>query len=116
MILIMVTAWIPPGKGAEAAEKYMEVMKKIPQASFEKPLVQAASTVTKHGISARGGGFSYIRRSTYSERNCSATIGTKERCQLKGQDSPLTLTFCPRSAFIEAFSLKFGEKSRVWPF
>ena len=50
MILIMVTAWIPPGKGAEAAEKYMEVMKKIPQASFEKPLMQAASTVAQHGI------------------------------------------------------------------
>jgi len=50
MVLIMVTAWISPGKGAEAVEKYMEVMQKIPQASFEKPLVQAASTVTQHGI------------------------------------------------------------------
>lgn len=50
MVLIMVTAWIPLDKVTEAAEKYMEVMQKFPQASFEKPLVQAASTATKDGI------------------------------------------------------------------
>ena len=50
MVLIMTTAWIPLDKVTEAAKKYMEVMQKFPQASFEKPLVQAASNPTKDGI------------------------------------------------------------------
>ena len=36
MPLIMVTTWYPPHKATEAAKKFLEVMKKFPQQSFEK--------------------------------------------------------------------------------
>jgi hypothetical protein len=45
MVLIMVTAWIPPDKGTEVGKKYLEVMQKIPYESFEKPLVSAGNAV-----------------------------------------------------------------------
>jgi len=32
----MVTSWYPPHKATEAAKKFLEVMKKFPQESFEK--------------------------------------------------------------------------------
>ena len=49
-MLIMVTSWFPPTKITEAAEKYVEVVQKIPLESFEKPLVTAASKPDKDGI------------------------------------------------------------------
>ena len=49
MVLIMVTSWYPPDKAIEVAKKFIEVMGKYPQESFEKPLVQATSAV-KDGI------------------------------------------------------------------
>jgi len=36
MVLIMVTSWYPPDKATEAAKKFLEVMEKFPQESFEK--------------------------------------------------------------------------------
>lgn len=36
MVLIMVTAWYPPDKATEVAKKFIEVMGKYPQESFEK--------------------------------------------------------------------------------
>jgi hypothetical protein len=36
MPLIMVTSWYPPNKATEAAKKFLEVMEKFPQESFEK--------------------------------------------------------------------------------
>ena len=65
MVLIMVTAWIPPDKIAEAAKKYMQVTKKYPQAPFEKPLVEAASRATKDGIEVISIG--EIKRGKYEE-------------------------------------------------
>ena len=52
MVLIMVTAWIPPDKAAEAGKKFVEVMQKIPFESFEKPLVPMAGRPVKDGIKA----------------------------------------------------------------
>jgi hypothetical protein len=46
----MVTSWYPPNKATEVAKKYVEVMLKIPQESFEKPLVQAACRSDRDGI------------------------------------------------------------------
>jgi hypothetical protein len=46
----MVTSWYPPNKATEVAKKYVEVMLKIPQESFEKPLVQAACMSDRDGI------------------------------------------------------------------
>jgi len=65
MVLIMVTGWLPLDKVTEAAEKYMKVMQKFPPASFEKPLVQAASTATKDGIKVIS--ISEIVRGKYEE-------------------------------------------------
>ncbi|MGA3193004.1 MAG: hypothetical protein ABSD73_10920 [Candidatus Bathyarchaeia archaeon] len=48
----MVTSWYPPSKATEVAKKYVEVMLKIPQEFFEKPLVQAACMSDKDGIVA----------------------------------------------------------------
>ena len=45
MVLIMVTAWIPPDKGAEVGKKYLEIIEKIPHKSFEKQLVTAGNIV-----------------------------------------------------------------------
>ena len=45
MVLIMVTAWIPPDKGAEVGKKYLEVIEKIPHKSFEKQLATAGNIV-----------------------------------------------------------------------
>ncbi len=36
MLLIMLTTWYPPHKATQAAKKFLEVMKKFPQQSFEK--------------------------------------------------------------------------------
>ena len=52
MVLIMVTAWYPPDKVTEVAKKFIEVMGKYPQESFEKPLVVAAASTCKDGIKA----------------------------------------------------------------
>ena len=49
MVLIMVTSWYPPDKTTEAAKKFLEVMQKYPQESFEKPLVGAVKA-DKDGI------------------------------------------------------------------
>jgi len=65
MVLIMVTAWIPPDKVTEAAQKYMEVMQKFPEQPFEKSLVQAASVATKDGIKVISIG--EIERGKYEE-------------------------------------------------
>ncbi len=50
MVLIMVTSWYPPDKAIEVATKYLEVLQKFPQESFEKPLVAAAASAVKDGI------------------------------------------------------------------
>jgi len=50
MVLIMVTSWIPLDKVTEVTEKYMEVIQKFPQESFEKPLVISGSSPSKDGI------------------------------------------------------------------
>ena len=50
MVLIMVTSWYPPNKATEVAKKYVEVMLKIPQESFEEPLVQGACKSDRDGI------------------------------------------------------------------
>jgi hypothetical protein len=42
--------WYPATIATAVAKKYVEVMLKIPQESFEKPLVQAACMATKDGI------------------------------------------------------------------
>jgi len=65
MVLIMVTAWIPPDKIVEAAQKYMEVLQKFPEQPFEKPLVEAASNSTKDGIKVISIG--EIERGKYEE-------------------------------------------------
>ena len=36
MPLIMVTTWYPPDKAIEVAKKFLEVLQKFPQESFEK--------------------------------------------------------------------------------
>ncbi len=50
MVLVMVTSWFPPGKAAEAGKKYLEVMKKYPAESFEKPVLLIGVRATKDGI------------------------------------------------------------------
>ena len=50
MVLIMVTSWYPPDKATEVAKKFLEVMQKFPQESFEKPIVTAGVRAVKDGI------------------------------------------------------------------
>ena len=50
MVMIMVTTWYPPDKAVEIAKKFVEVMQKYPQESFEKPLVLAAASSVKDGL------------------------------------------------------------------
>ncbi len=50
MVLIMVTSWFPPSKSAEAGKKYLEVMKKYPMESFEKPVLLVGARATKDGM------------------------------------------------------------------
>jgi len=52
VVLIMVTAWIPPGKATETGKKFIEVMQKVPFESYEKPLVPLAGRPVKDGIKA----------------------------------------------------------------
>ncbi|HVP16903.1 MAG TPA: hypothetical protein VMT42_06025 [candidate division Zixibacteria bacterium] len=53
MVMIMVTSWYPPTKAIEAAEKYIEVMQKIPEdASVLEPLVTVGVSSGKDGIEA----------------------------------------------------------------
>lgn len=82
MVLIMVTAWIPPDKIAEAAEKYMQVIQKYPQAPFEKPLVEAASRSTKDGIEVVSIG--EIERGKYEEALELALKRNAEYYSIKG--------------------------------
>jgi len=82
MVLIMVTAWIPPDKIAEAAQKYMEVLQKFPEQPFEKPLVEAASTSTKDGIKVISIG--EIERGKYEEAMDLVTKRNAEYYGIKG--------------------------------
>jgi hypothetical protein len=50
MVMIMVTSWYPPGKAMEVAKKFLEIMQKFPQESFEKPLLLGGVTSVKDGI------------------------------------------------------------------
>jgi len=50
MVMIMVTSWYPPDKAVEVAKKFLEVMQKFPQESFEKPLLLGGVTSVKDGI------------------------------------------------------------------
>jgi hypothetical protein len=50
MVMIMVTSWYPPDKAIEVAKKFLEVMQKFPQESFEKPLLLGGVTSVKDGI------------------------------------------------------------------
>jgi hypothetical protein len=50
MVLVVVTSWFPPGKSAEAGKKYLEVMKKYPTESFEKPVLLIGARPTKDGM------------------------------------------------------------------
>lgn len=49
-MLVVVTSWFPPGKAAEAGKKYIEVMKKYPTESFEKPVLLIGVRATKDGM------------------------------------------------------------------
>ena len=49
MALIMITSWYPLNKVTEVAAKFLEGIKKYPQASYEKVLVSAVSS-TKKGL------------------------------------------------------------------
>ena len=50
MVLIMVTSWYPPDKAIEVAKKFIEVLQKYPQESYEKWLVAGAVIAVKDGI------------------------------------------------------------------
>ena len=65
MVLIMVTSWYPPTKATEVAKKYIEVMQKIPQESFEKPLVPVGVSSGKDGIEVISIGD--VRKGKYEE-------------------------------------------------
>jgi len=51
MVLIMVTSWYPLNKVTEVAEKYIEVMQKIPEdPSIAEPLVPVGVSSGRDGI------------------------------------------------------------------
>jgi len=65
MVMIMVTAWYPPTKATEVGKKYIEVMQKIPQESFEKPLVPVGVSADKDGINVIA--ITEVRKGKYEE-------------------------------------------------
>ncbi len=65
MVLIMLTSWYPPDKATEVAKKFIEVMGKYPQESFEKPLVLAAASSVKDGL--RSISITEIEKGKYEE-------------------------------------------------
>ena len=53
MVMIMITSWYPPSKAIEAAEKYIEMMQKIPDdPSILETLVTVGVNSCKDGIEA----------------------------------------------------------------
>ena len=66
MVMIMVTSWYPPTKVTEAAEKYIEVMQKIPDdPSIGEPLVTVGVNSGKDGIEAIA--ISNVKKGKYEE-------------------------------------------------
>ena len=66
MVLIMVTSWYPPTKVTEAAEKYIEVMQKIPDdPSIGETLVTVGVSSGKDGIEAVS--ISNVKKGKYDE-------------------------------------------------
>ena len=66
MVLIMVTSWYPPTKTIEAAEKYIEVMQKIPEdPSIAEPLVRVGVSSGKDGIEVIS--ISDVKKGKYEE-------------------------------------------------
>ena len=66
MVLIMVTSWYPPTKVIEVAEKYIEVMQKIPDdPSIAEPLVTVGVSSGKDGVEVISIG--NVRKGKYDE-------------------------------------------------
>jgi hypothetical protein len=66
MVMIMVTSWYPPTRTIEAAEKYIEVMQKIPDdPSIAEPLVTVGVNSCKDGIEVIA--ISNVKKGKYEE-------------------------------------------------
>ena len=66
MVLIMVTSWYPPTKIIEVAEKYIEVMQKIPDdPTIAEPLVTVGVSSGKDGVEVISIG--NVRKGKYEE-------------------------------------------------
>ena len=82
MVLIITTAWYPPGKANEVGKKFLEVTKKLPPDPSISKLLTIAVKATKDGIKVVG--ISEIVKGKYEEALARSTKWNQEYTSIEG--------------------------------
>ena len=82
MVLIITTAWYPPGKANEAGKKFLEVFKKYPPDPSIDKTITLAVKMTKEDIKVIG--ISEVVKGKYEEALARITKSNQEYTSIEG--------------------------------